>query len=214
MGQESIKAPDCRQVEDPTSRPDRPHHRQHKLHEIRQNHGTKPSQYAVCERDAARHQKGQPTGPPQQNSAQLDGSQTHRGHHEHVEHQPQVQRPEAAQKGRRASAVAQFVKADVCQHARAPPQPCIHEHRHHPRQQKRPPRPVACHPLLAHEVGDQVGGVCAEGRGNHADAKKPPRHVTSCEKIPRRISFRLTACPQSHPQRQGEIRHNEGPIQR
>ena len=46
------------------------------------------------------------------------------------------------------------------------------------------------------------------------DAKKPPGHVATGEKVAGGVLFGLSAGPNSHPQRQGEIRRNQGPIQR
>ena len=213
MREEAIQSANFRQIEDPPRRPHRPNHGQNELNEIREDDRAQPTHHTVHQSDAAGDQQRQPARPAEQNTPEFDGRQTHGGHDQDVEHQSKVQRPEATKERRGLAAVPQFIEADVGQDAGPTPQPRIDEHRHHAREQKRPPRPVASHTLLTHQIRHQVGGVCAEGRGHHADAQKPPGHVSACEEVAGGIGFGLLAGPKANPQGQCEIGPNENPIQ-
>ena len=211
--EQAIQSANLRQFEDPPRRPHRPDHGQNELNEIREDDRAQPAHHTVHQRDAAGDQQRQPARPTEQNAPEFDGGQADGGHDQDVEHQAEVQRPEAAKKRRRLAAVPQFIEADVGQDAGPTPQPRIDKHRHHACEQKRPPRPVACNPLLTHQVRHQVGGVCAERRGHHADAQKPPGHVSAREEVAGGIGFGLLAGPKANPQGQREIGPNENPIQ-
>src|SRR6185436_7986369 len=55
-------------------------------------------------------------------------------------------------------------------------QPRVEEHRRDAGQHERPPHPVARDAVPAHDVGDEVGRVAAEGGGDHREAGEPPWH--------------------------------------
>ena len=112
----------------------------------------------------------------EENGGDLARGQVDARHDEAVEEEAQVHRAEPAHRSGGVARVAQLVELQVRQHARAPPQPRVEEHRGHARQGEGPPLPVARHALGAHEVGHQVGRVAGERGGHHGESREPPRH--------------------------------------
>ena len=101
VAQQTFQAAHLGQAQDPGGGPNRPDHRQDELHEIGEDHRAQPPEHAVGQGDAACHQQGEPAGPSQQNATELDGGQTDGRHDQHVEHQAEVQGPEAPPETRR-----------------------------------------------------------------------------------------------------------------
>ena len=112
----------------------------------------------------------------EQDPGNLAGRQVHRGHDHAVEQQARGNRAEPAHQSCRPPGVADLVELEIRHHPRPPPEPRVEEHRGDARQHKRPPHPVAGHAVAPDDVGDQVGGVAAEGRRDHRQPGEPPRH--------------------------------------
>ena len=213
VGQQRIQSPYRIQVQDVPAGPNRANHGQDELYEVGENDRPQSAQCAVQQGDGAGDEQGQPAGPAQQNAAQFDGSERNGPHHEHIEDQPQVQRPKPAQHSSGFAAIAQLIKFNVRHHARSAPQPSVHENGEHAGEQKGPPPPVAADTLLPNKAGDKVGGVGRERGRDHADAQQPPRHVAAGKEKPRCRVSDDPRCPDADAEGQQKVCANDGPIQ-
>ena len=189
MGQQFFHAPHLRQVHHVKAGGHGPAHGEHELEKVGPQDGPQPAIGAEEQSDAARHAKGHPPRPTEQDAPQLDGGQADGGHHKHIEHQPQIDGAEAPEEGAPFAAIAQFVEFNVSKDAGAAPELGIDEDGHHARQEESPPGPIARHTLLAHEVRDEVRRVRAERGGHHGRAEQPPGHGASAEEIIVGIAF-------------------------
>ena len=125
---------------------------------------------------AADHRQRLPALQTEEHGGDLDGGEVHRGHDDAVEQEAQVEGAKAAHDTGRGVRVADLVELQIRHHPRTSPELCVEEHGRHPGQHERPPDPVAGDARAADDVGDQVGGVAAEGRGDHREAAQPPGH--------------------------------------
>ena len=140
-------------------RHDRAHHHEREEEEVRVHH---PAQAA--ERGVDDH-------------ADLDRAERHERHHDEVEQDAEVESAETAQERGRLPRIAQLVELDVRRHAGTPPQLRVHEHGEHPREEERPPLPVAADAaLVADQLREEVRAVRGRGGGHHRDAEQPPGH--------------------------------------
>ncbi len=126
--------------------------------------------------ETANEEKGLPPGQSEQDGGDLAGGQVDRGHDHAVEEEAQVDRPEAADEGRRLPRVADLVEFEVRHDLRASPHPGVKEDRRDARQGEGPPDPVPGDAVAPDDVGDQVGGVAREGRSDHRQPGQPPRN--------------------------------------
>ena len=183
MGHQPLHAPHFRQVHHVEAGCNGATHGEHELEQVGPQDGPQPTISAEEQGDAARYGEGHPAWPTEQDAAEFDGGQAHRGHDEHIEHKSEVDGAEAPEEGASPSTVSQLVELNVGEDAGASPELGVHENGHHPRQQEGPPGPIARYALLANEVCDEVGRVSTEGRGDHRRAEQPPRHRASAKKI-------------------------------
>ena len=134
-----------------------------------------------------------PASRAEQHAGDLAGRKIHRRHDHAVEQQAEVDRAKAADDRRGLPGIADLVELEVGHDARPPPQPRVEEDRRDARQHERPPHPVPRHAVAPDDVGDEVGRVAAEGRGDHREPGEPPRHGAARHEEFRRAAARPLA---------------------
>ena len=149
------------------------------LVEVRPDRPRQSAENRIKPDDRHGDQKRRQRGKPEEHRAYLYGGEGRRAHHNRVEEYAEVDCAKSAQEACGLAGVPQFVEAEVGVKASPPPQLRIDERRKHPRQEKRPPHPVAGNAMVADDVRYQVRRVARERTCDHRHSKKPPRHVAS-----------------------------------
>ena len=112
----------------------------------------------------------------EEDAGDLARGQVDRRHDHAVEQQAEIDGAEPAHDAGRVPRVADLVELEVREDAGSPPQLGVEEHRRHTGEDKRPPDPVAGDAVAPDDVGDEVGGVAAEGGRHHREPGEPPGH--------------------------------------
>ena len=170
------KAAHLRRVQREPRRRDDRRHLDEELNHVDDEHAPEAGVRREDDVQDADEEQRLPALEAEQDPGDLAGRQVHGGHDHAVEQQAEVDGAEAAHQACRPPRVADLVELEIRHHPRAAPEPRVEEHRGDARQHKRPPHPVAGHAIAPDDVGDQVGGVAAEGGCDHRQPGEPPRH--------------------------------------
>ena len=173
------QAADLRRLQCEPRRRDDGGHLDEELNHVDDEHAPEPRVRGKDHVEDADAEERLPPLEAEEDSRDLAGGQVDRRHDHAVEQQAEVDGAEAADDARRRPRVADLVELEVSEHAGAPPQPGVEKHGRDAGEHERPPDPVAGDAVAPDDVGDEVGGVAAEGGGDHRKAGKPPRHRAS-----------------------------------
>ena len=151
-------------------------HLDHELDHVDDQHTPQPGVRGKGHVEHADAEQRLPALQAEQHSRDLAGREIDRRHDHAVEEEAEIDGPEAAHRARGPARIADLVELEVRHDSGPPPQPGIEEDRRHAGQHERPPHPVPGHAVAADDVGDEIGSVAAEGRGDHGEPGQPPWH--------------------------------------
>ena len=154
---------------------------------------------AIAHAQRHRHDAGHRLGHPAQDQT--------------VHQQAEIDGAEAAQKRGRLSGITHLGKLHIGQQSGAAPQAGKQKHRHHARQQKRPPQPVPGNALGIDQAGDHQRRVGGKRGRHHRRARQPPGDVAPGHKVIVHALARARAEIESQHQSDAEIQDDCRPVE-